>query len=232
VFRRSTLALISAALLVSLGAVHADAASGDPRLQRLAQAQTELLLRTFNDRNLTGPANCSQGQDPKGFRGVYLLPTLLLTSNVPFASRTFTCHIKAGSVLVDRFGVVVSEDNNNEPYVASTGEEIPFERGRLEDICDDVLPFLPTLPLTVDGVSFPDDEPGVSTHEFIATVNHNSGPAYFGESRDLGHPGKLATAYCGHKTEVPLGPGQHVITVDFGFLGVGDALFTYNITVK
>jgi hypothetical protein len=217
VFRRSTLALISAALLVALGAVHADAASGDTRLQRLAQAQTELLLRTFNDKNLTGPANCSQGQDPKGFEGVYLLPTLLLTGAVPLASRTFSCHIKARSVLVDLGGLVVTEDTSGF-----------FDRGTLEAFCEANLPdFFPTAhSLTVDGL-MPDLAQNVSTTEFIASVKPPSGPFYFGESRKLGHPGELAATYCGFKAEVPLDTGTHVITVD-----LGGAVFTYNITVK
>jgi hypothetical protein len=227
-FRRSIFALIATVLLVLLGAVNANAATGHPRLQRLAQAQVALMLRTFDDKHWSAPATCADSQVTKS---VFLLPTLLFPSNtesVPFASQIFTCKTKAHSVLVDLGGILVAEDASGDPA---------FQRGNLEKTCADALPgvfpenALP-LPLKVDGrpVSIAQR---VSTPEFIVTgVNPESGPNYFGASKDLGHPGELAVAYCGFKAEVKLHNGVHQISVDLSSIVSPGASFTYNIRVR
>jgi len=46
----------------------------------------------------------------------------------------------------------------------------------------------------------------------------------------VGHPGTLATTYCGWKAQVSLSPGSHQIKVNFE--GDSGFTFTYNITVR
>jgi hypothetical protein len=56
-------------------------------------------------------------------------------------------------------------------------------------------------------------------------------PDLYADSVALGHPGRLATVYCGFKAKVKLRPA-HTIVVDYSPI-VGDStVFTYNITVK
>jgi hypothetical protein len=218
VFRRSIFALIAAVLIALLGAANANAATGHPRLQRLAQAQISLMLRTFDDNHWSAPATCADSEVTKS---VFLLPTLLFPSNpVPLTSQTFTCNTKAHSVLVDLGGLIVAEDNSGN-----------FDRGTLAETCDRFLPdfFQTPLPLTVDGQPASIAQ-SVSTPEFIVTgVNPASGPNYYGASQALNHPGELAVAYCGFKAEVKLHKGVHQISIDLSSLSEG-VVFTYNIT--
>ena len=41
------------------------------------------------------------------------------------------------------------------------------------------------------------------------------GADLYADSVALGHPGRLATVYCGFKAEVQLSPGTHTIVVDY-----------------
>ena len=58
------------------------------------------------------------------------------------------------------------------------------------------------------------------------------------DSKALGHPGRLATVFCGFKAKVHLRPGTHTIVVDYsgafgGTAGGKDStVFTYKITIK
>jgi hypothetical protein len=65
-----------------------------------------------------------------------------------------------------------------------------------------------------------------------AQVPGPGGPDLYADSVDLGHPGRLATVYCGFKAKVHLGPGTHTIVVDYSPI-VGDStVFTYKIKVN
>jgi len=74
---------------------------------------------------------------------------------------------------------------------------------------------------------------------FTAKVNrhaqtHGAGRAgdLYADSVDLGHPGRLATVFCGFKAKVHLRPGKHTIVVDYsGAFGGASTVFTYNIKV-
>lgn len=217
----------AAALFVGLSGVTADASTGPPRLQQLAQAQTDLLLANYVNGNVASPATCSEGQDPRGFEGVFLLPSLSFSAG----NASFTCRIRTRSVLVDLFGFVVTEDSGGDSYFLADGTELLFTPKNLESICDDALPrFLQTAaPATVDGHLI--TGVGVSTRAFSARVNRAAGPLY-DESATLGHPGRLATSYCGHKAVVRLSPGHHVIIVYLTDLVGTPTTFTYDITVK
>ena len=58
-------------------------------------------------------------------------------------------------------------------------------------------------------------------------------PETYADSVGLGHPGRLATVYCGFKAKVHLRPGTHTIFVDYSRLFGGTSTqFRYNITVK
>jgi hypothetical protein len=218
----------AAALLVGLSGVTADASTGPPRLQQLAQAQTDLLLANYVNGNVASPATCSEGQGPRGFEGVFLLPTL---NSAAGGNASFTCRIRTRSVLVDLFGFVVTEDSGGDSYFLADGTELLFTPKNLETICDDALPrFLKTAaPATVDGHPITGVE--VSTRAFSARVNRAAGPVY-DQSVTLGHPGRLATSYCGHKAVVRLSPGHHVIIVYLTDLVGTPTTFTYDVTVK
>jgi hypothetical protein len=220
----------AAALLVGLSGVTADASTGPPRLQQLAQAQTDLLLANYVNGNVASPATCSEGQGPRGFEGVFLLPSLSFAKAGGNAS--FTCRIDTRSVLVDLFGAVATEDHRGDIYNLADGTPLLFTRSNLETICDDVLArfYTTAAPAFVDG--HPITGVGVSTRAFNGRVNPAAGLLYQ-DSVDLLHPGRLAAAYCGHKAVVRLSPGHHRIIVKFSdFFDGLPTIFTYDITVK
>lgn len=228
-------ALVAALVTVSPGA--ADAATGPVRLQRLAAAQTKLLLghlKTPLGVQTASPNRCNEGQDEDGTHGTFLLPTLAGGSG----NLTFNCHVEARAVLVDLGGAFATEDDRaKDPvdpslWTTASGEVLAFTKANLEPICDDILPrfFLAPAGATVDGGPLPGATP-VSTAPFTSRIRRTTGQLYQ-DSVDLRHPGKLATTYCGWKARVSLAPGHHVITVDLSKVAGSATVFTYNITVE
>ena len=150
--------LSAAALAATLGgaSVQADAATGSPRLQYLAMAQTRLYAALDNNTGVS-PPRCGQGQRLHGVRGVFLLPVFAAT-DAP-EPKTLRCTTTAHTALVDAGGFVITEDNNGPswPLPFPDGELVPFDRPHLDAICDDLVEnFLPAndIPpavVTVDG---------------------------------------------------------------------------------
>lgn len=229
-------AVLMAMLMLTSGT--AGAATGPPRMQRLAEEQTQLLMRHLNKpfgEQTASPRRCNQGQDEEGTRGTFLLPTLSFGSG----NATFYCEVETRTVLVDLGGAVAMEDarfdDPDEPsFYDFPGEgRIEFTRANLERICDDVLATFfrerGPAPATVDGRPLT-GETAVSTAVFTSRVRPGATVPYQ-DSVDLGHPGRLATAYCGWKALVPLSEGEHVITVDLSTLTGKPTVFTYKIDV-
>ena len=106
--RRIGSVLSAAALAASVGgaSIPADAATGTPRLQRLAEAQTRLYAALDNNTGVP-PPSCGQGQPLKGVRGVFLLPVFAST-DAP-EPMTLECTTTAHKVLVDAGGFAVTE---------------------------------------------------------------------------------------------------------------------------
>jgi hypothetical protein len=235
--RRFGSVLSAAALAASLGgaSVQADAATGTPRLQKLATAQTRLYA-ALDDNTGVSPPRCGQGQRLHGVHGVFLLPVFAGT-NTP-EPKTLRCTTTAHQVLVDAGGFAVTEDNNGPswPLPSPDGELVPFDRQHLDAICDDVVEnFLPDngispAVVTVDGeVTQP---VAVATHWFIARHSPTLETQY-ADSIALGHPGRLATDFCGYKSLLHLRPGRHVVTVDYSLnAGASGTLYTYRIHVR
>jgi hypothetical protein len=115
---------------------------------------------------------------------------------------------------------------------------IPFTRKNLGPICDDIIAqgFLRnSMPATLDGDG-PITGPLLNSGVFTAQVNPKAqipgdGDLY-ADSVALGHPGRLATVYCGFKAEVQLSPGPHTIVVDYTEIFGDSTKLTYNITVR
>ena len=109
---RSRTAAIAAAVtaLVALQPGAAEAATGPKPLQRLAAAQTQLLLSHLKaplGEQIVSPWRCNEGQSEKGTNGTFLLPT----SGGAAGKVSVTCNwVKAHHVLVDLGGFVVTED--------------------------------------------------------------------------------------------------------------------------
>jgi hypothetical protein len=220
-----TIATVAGVLAV-LSAGVAGASSGPMRLQQRAAAQTKLLFRELNGPQTASPAMCNEGQRPEGIRGEFMLPALSFGSG----DATFSCYVKAHVVLLDLGGAIATEDNRGDTYTTADGEVLLFTRGNLQRICDDALRFFPApAPATAD--SNPISARQVSTRAFEVKVNSSAPAPYWQDSVDLGHPGRLAAAYCGWKAEVPLDRGQHVIQVDLTSVAGAPTHFTYNITV-
>ena len=144
--------------------------------------------------------------------------------------------LSAGSVITEDDRFPESSYPLNGPPPAS---RLPFTRENLEPICDDIIAqgFLgDPMPATLDGdrsITGPVLNSGV----FTARVNRHAqmpgGADLYADSVALGHPGRLATVFCGFKAKVQLRPGAHTIVVDYSGLFGGDStVFTYNITVK
>lgn len=201
-------------------------------LSRLAQEQTNLLL-TFYDGQNASPLPCGRGQGSDGVRGVFLLPVLAFSSG----DRTLRCTTRAGSVLVDLGGFAITEDDRfPDSFYELNGRPKPFTRRNLERICDDLIErgaFGEGAPATVDGRELTGGtllDSGVFTARVSRQAQIPDGADLYADSVDLGHPGRLATVFCGVKAKVHLSPGSHTIVVDYGI--PPSTVFTYRITVK
>ena len=107
---------------------------------------------------------------------------------------------------------------------------MPFTKANLERICDDALRFVPKpAPALLDGRKLT-GATRVSTAPFTSRVKPVTKLLYQ-DSVDLGHPGRLATAYCGWKAKVALKRGHHVIKVDLTGLIGAETVITYKIDV-
>lgn len=236
------------ALLATLGCLAAvtmtTSASADPQagsststsdLQRLAQQQTNLLLKYYEGQNVS-PSKCGQGQSSGGVDGVFLLPVLSFTPG----DRTINCAINARSVLVDVSGFAITEDARfPDSSYSLNGKDVPFTPENLQPVCDDLIAhgFLaPAAPATLDGHGITGEL--IDSGLFTAKVNRHAqipGAAdLYADSVAVGHPGRLATVFCGSKAVVSLAPGRHTIVVDYTgtpFIDVS-TVFTYHITVK
>jgi hypothetical protein len=117
----------------------------------------------------------------------------------------------------------------------------PRGRRSLEPICDDLRAqgFTAAEPRTLDGDPITGPRKPLNSGVFTAKVNrHAQTPGagragdLYADSVDLGHPGRLATVFCGFKAKVHLRPGKHTIVVDYsGAFGGASTVFTYNIKV-
>jgi len=228
---RSFLCALTAGLsMFALVSPTADAAIGPKHLQKLAQRQTQLLLQNFSDGDLASPSTCNEGQSRKGTKGVFLLPTRYDYGG-DSGDVTFNCKVSTRAVLLDLGGAAATEDANPGSLwtLTTTQEKLRFTPGNLERICDDVLNvfYLTPAAATVDGQ--PISGTRISTPEFVATVRP-SATTLFGDSQDVGHPGKLATSFCGWKTTLRLKPGRHVIVVHL--TDTTQNTITYNIFVQ
>lgn len=232
--RLRTIALATALIsFVALSSGVANAATGPVRMQRLAAAQTQLLFRHLDTPlgvQTASPTRCNEGQNAHGRMGTFLLPTLAGGSG----SLAFNCRVETRTVLVDLGGVFATEDDraaSGSTWTTADGDVLAFTKANLERICDDVLPTLFTspAPATVDGTTL-SGATAVSTRPFTSRVKTSTWQLYQ-DSVDLGHPGKLATTYCGWKAKVRLAPGRHVITVDLSAVAGAVTVFTYRIKV-
>lgn len=223
--RRWIAMTVAAVLLVALAGAPADAAVGPQRLQRLARAQTALLLSSYAEGQVTSPATCEQAQ-PLTRHGVTLLPTLSFANG----DAVLTCRLKSPKVLLDLGGLVVTEDATGDTYVTSDGRELTFARANLKAICDDLLPALPgPAPATLDGKPITTGT-ALSTAPVVARVAPDSGH-FYADSVALGHPGRLAGSYCGWKTELKLRKGYHEIVVNLPGVAGDPNTLTYRLWV-
>jgi len=214
--------MVTTLLLVALAGTPAEAAAGPRRLQRLAQAQTALVLSNYVEGEVTSPPSCKETSR----HGVALLPTLSFATG----NATLNCHLKSHRVLLDLGGFVVSEDATGATYTTSDGRELTFARGNLEAIADDVLPSVPgPAPATLDGKPIRTGT-AVSTAPVVARVRPDSGHFYT-DSVALGHPGRLAASYSGWKTELKLRRGYHEIVVNLSELVGAPTILTYRLWV-
>jgi hypothetical protein len=229
---RTIACALATVTLLALSIGSAAATTTPTHLQKLAQRQTNLLLKFYEGQNVS-PPKCGQGQGSHGVHGVFLLPVPSFTPG----DQTVNCKIRARSVLVDLGGFVITEDKRSS-WTFKNGEVKPFTRKNLEPICDDIIAqgFLSKpMPATLDG-DRPITGPLLNSGVFTAKVNRHAqipgdGDLY-ADSVALGHPGRLATVYCGFKAKVHLRPGTHTILVDYSGIFGGPTEFTYNITVK
>lgn len=213
--------------LALLGAGGAQASTGPLVLQAGAVAQTKLLFAHLEGPQTASPARCDEGQPRGGFLGVYLLPTLSFGSG----DAAFSCRIRAHLALLDLGGAIASEDANpDSTYTTADGEVLRFTPPNLERICDDLVRVYPpaAAPATVDGRAITGAR--VSTPVFHVRVLPGAGQ--YADSVALGHPGRLAAAYCGIKALVPLRRGRHVIAVDLSDIAGAPTHFSYDIHVR
>jgi len=215
----------------------AGAASGPARVQALAAAQTVYLFAHLTGEQSASPKVCGKGQPSGGFLGFFLLPTLSFSPG----DQTFDCRITTRKVVLDLSGSTVTEDANTvAPYVFEDGTELLFLPRNLERICDDVGPrFFPTpSPATLDGRTIAGS--AVTTPAFLVPIHRTAPLTFWEDSIKRGHPGVLASTFCGWKAELTLTRGKHVIFVDHSHLFDDDdpsttdpsAKFRYNITVS
>jgi hypothetical protein len=208
----------------------ARASSGPVRAQALAAAQTVYLFAHLTGEQTASPRVCGANQPSSGFLGFFLLPTLSFSPG----DQTFTCRITTRTVVLDLSGSTVSEDANTDaPYVFPDGTELLFLPRNLERICDDVGPrFFPTpSPATLDGK--PINGTAVTTPAFPVPIHRTAPLTFWEDSVKRGHPGVLASSFCGWKAELRLTRGKHVILVDHSALFGGTSTkFRYDITVS
>lgn len=225
--RSRLIAVTAIALALALPAI-SGASTGPKRLQVLAAAQTIYLFEHLRGEQVASPANCGEGQPARGFLGWYLLPTLSFTPG----DAHFNCRITARKVVLDLGGAVATEDSSDVPWIFEDGTELLFRRGNLERICDEVQPrFVPEPAVaTLDGR--PIAGTAVTTPEFPVHVQRTAPLTFWADSVALGHPGILASTFCGWKAEVPLTRGKHVIAVDQSALTGTPTHFRYDITVR
>jgi hypothetical protein len=228
---RTIACALMTAILLALSIGSAAATTAPTHLKRLAQQQTNLLLKFYEGQNVS-PPKCGQGQGFNGIDGVFLLPVPAFTPG----NETVTCKTSARSVLVDLGGFVLTEDKRSS-WTLKNGQVIPFTRENLEPICADIIAqglLSDPMPATLDGR--PITGPLLNSGVFTAKVNRHAqipgdGDLY-ADSVALGHPGRLATVYCGFKAKVHLHPGKHTIVVDYSGIFGSPTEITYNITVK
>jgi hypothetical protein len=233
-------AVVFATLLASPMGLATATATPTP-LEKLAQQQTNLLLKFYEGQQNVSPAECGVGQGPGGVDGVFLLPVLSFTPG----NQTINCTTTARSVLVDFGGFALGEDDRfpSSSYPLNGDDEpaVPFTRENLEPICDDIIHqklLGAPSPATLDNGPIAARPQLLNSELFTAEVNRKAnipGDAdLYADSVDLGHPGLLATVFCGFKAKVALGPGTHTIVVDYsGRFGTHrTTVFTYNITVN
>ena len=207
----------------------AGASSGPVRTQALAAAQTVYLFAHLKGVQSASPRVCGQGQPSSGFFGVFLLPTLSFSPG----DQTFDCRITTRTVFLDLSGTTVTEDANvDAPYEFEDGTELLFLPRNLERICDDVGPrFYPEpSPATLDGR--PIAGTAVTTPAFPVPIHRTAPLTFWEDSVKRGHPGVLASTFCGWKAELKLTRGKHVILVDHSALFGASTKFRYTITVS
>ena len=217
-------ALVALASLAALGVPQTAGAhsTDDPlastsNLRLLARQQTKLMLQFYRGQNVS-PPTCGLGQDSHGFRGVFLLPAVSFAPG----DRTLDCETTTRSVLLDRGGFAITEDNRfPDSSYPLNGQDVAFTRENLEPICDDLIAhkFLPPpAPASLDGRPLPAG-PALNSGLFTARVTRDAqipgGADLYADSVALGHPGRLATVFCGFKTIVHLRPGKHTIVADY-----------------
>lgn len=216
------------AVLVLPGA--ARASSGPVRLQVLAAAQTVYLFSHLTGVQSASPRVCGAGQPSSGFLGFFLLPTLSFSPG----DQTFDCRITTRTVVLDLSGSTATEDANADaPWVFEDGTELLFLPRNLERICDDVQPriFPRPSPATLDGKTIAGT--AVTTPAFPVPIHRTAPLTFWEDSVKVGHPGVLASTFCGWKAEVRLTRGTHVILVNHSALfGGASTRFRYNITVS
>jgi hypothetical protein len=206
----------------------AGAASGPKRVQALAAAQTVYLFAHLTGEQSASPRVCGAGQPSSGFFGFFLLPTLSFSPG----DQSFYGRISTRTVVLDLSGTTAIEDASDVPYEFADGTKLLFRRPNLERICDDVRPrFFPEpSPATLDGQ--PIGGTAVTTRWFLVPIHRTAPLTFWDDSVALGHPGVLASTFCGWKAELTLTRGEHVIRVDHSHLFGGTSTkFRYNITV-
>jgi hypothetical protein len=237
---RTMMCAVVSATLLALPTGLATATARPTQLEKLAQQQTNLLLKFYEGKQNVSPAECGAGQGRGGVDGVFLLPVLAFTPG----SQTINCTTTARSVLVDFGGFAISEDDRFPDSFYMIGKKkIPFTRQNLERICDDIIEkkvLGDPSPARLDGKDIPAEKPQLlNSGLFTAEVNRKAkipGDAdLYADSKALGHPGRLATVFCGFKAKVPLPPGTHTLKVDYSALfgaRPGTTVFTYHIKVR
>jgi hypothetical protein len=231
---RTSACALTTAVLLAISIVPAAATTGPTHLQKLARQQTRLMLKFYEGQNVS-PPKCGQGQGSHGIDGVFLLPVLSFTPG----DEALNCRTRSRSILVDLGGFVITEDNRfpDSNYLLN-GQLVPFTRENLEPICDDVIAqgFLgDPAPATLDG-DRTITGPALNSGVFTARVNRHAqvpgGADLYADSVALGHPGRLATVFCGFKAKVHLRPGRHTIVVDYSALfGGASTVFTDKVRV-
>jgi hypothetical protein len=236
---RTMMCAVVSATLLALPTGLATATATPTPLEKLAQQQTNLLLKFYEGKKNVSPAECGAGQNPGGVDGVFLLPVLAFTPG----SQTIDCTTTARSVLVDFGGFALSEDKRFPDSFYMIGrKKIPFTRQNLERICDDIIEkkvLGDPSPARLDGKKISEAAQLLNSGLFTADVNIKAkipGDAdLYKDSQDLGHPGRLATVFCGFKAKVELRPGNHTVVVDYTKRFPAHSprtVFTYKITVK